>query len=221
MITDPKVEEYCVRFSTPPSASHQEMIRETQEKHAAAAGMQVGALEGRFLSLITRLMRARNVLEFGTFTGYSALAFAEALPADGRVTTLDLDPKATSLARELWDRSGLGGKIELILAPALESTQKLAAEIAAGSRARFDLVFIDADKANYRNYYEASLALLNEGGAVLVDNVLWGGEVLAPEDNAGRAIAEFNELIRNDSRVEKVLLPIRDGIYLIRPHSKR
>lgn len=217
MITDPKIEQYCIDYSTPPSKAHGELIQVTHQKLAQAARMQVGALEGRFLSVICRLMKAETVLEFGTFTGYSALSFAEALPSGGKVTTLDLDPQATAIAREHWNHSPHGNKIELILGDALETLKGLTAEIGSGKRPKFDLVFIDADKANYKNYYEASLPLLSRNGAILVDNVLWSGAVLDPQESSDRAIAAFNEHVSRDDRVEKVLLPVRDGLYLIIP----
>lgn len=217
MITDPKVEEYCIQYSNPPSKTHLAMTSSTLQRFPQAARMQVGALEGSFLALMTKLTQAKHVLEFGTFTGYSALAFASGVPENGRVTTLDIDPKATAVAQEHWKQDPHGKKIELILGPALETMIRLAQEIKAGSRARFDLVFIDADKGNYKNYYEASLPLLSDTGAILVDNVLWSGAVLDPQEDSDRAIAAFNQHIKNDSRVEKVMLPIRDGIYLIRP----
>ncbi|MBS1959235.1 MAG: class I SAM-dependent methyltransferase [Bdellovibrionales bacterium] len=216
MITDKKVEQYCIDHSTPPGSTHKELIQTTHQQLPQAARMQVGALEGRFLSLIAQITGTKTVLEFGTFTGYSALSFAEGLPAGGKVTTLDIDPKATKIAQEHWNKNPNGKKIELILGSALDSAKKLAQEIRQGLRPKFDLAFIDADKANYENYYEASLGLLKSGGVILIDNVLWNGEVLAPEDAAGEAIAKFNEKVTSDNRVEKVLLPIRDGIYLIR-----
>lgn len=216
MITEEKIEQYCIDYSTPPSSTQKELIAATHQKLPHAARMQVGALEGRFLTLITQVTSSKTVLEFGTFTGYSALSFAEGVPAQGRVTTLDVDPHATRIAQEHWDKNPHGKKIELILGNALETVEKLAREIKTGSRPKYDLAFIDADKANYENYYEVCIGLLKPGGLILVDNVLWSGEVLAPEDANGRAIAKFNDKVKNDSRVEKVLLPIRDGIYLIR-----
>jgi caffeoyl-CoA O-methyltransferase len=215
-ITHPLIEAYCRDHTTPPSPTHQELIPATQIFAPQAAGMQVGPIEGKFLSLITALMNAKNVLEFGTFTGYSALAFAESLPDQGKVTTLDRDPKATEFARKYWDSSGQGKKIELILGNAQETVLKLAEEIKNGSRPQFDIAFIDADKGGYPQYWEAALKLVRKGGAILVDNVLWSGGVVEPEEKSDYAMQEFNTRVFKDSRVEKVILPIRDGIYLAR-----
>lgn len=219
MITNPKIERYCIDHSTPPTVAQKALIERTHRELPQASQMQVGALEGAFLTSMTRLMRAKRILEFGTFTGYSALAFAEGVGADGKVTTLDLDPGATEMAKAAWKEAGLADRIELLLAPALDSLAQLAEEIRKGTRPKFDLVFIDADKVNYKNYYEGVLPILDPKGAILVDNVLWAGEILDPQDNAGRAMAAFNEHVFQDSRVEKVMLPIRDGVYLIRPRG--
>ena len=152
-------------------------------------------------------MGARNVLEIGTFTGYSALMMAEALPEDGRLITCDVDPEATGIARKFWARSPAGSKIELRLGPALETL--------AGLEGPFDFVFIDADKEPYPDYYSRALELLAPGGMIAVDNVMYGGRIVDPQDDGGRAIARMNDMIQDDPGVVNVLVPIRDGVMLV------
>lgn len=214
-ITPEPIHEYCKDHSSKQSEELLSLIPATQAHAPQVAHMQVGHLEGKFLGIIAQLMNAKTALEFGTFTGYSALAIAESLPEDGKITTLDRDPKATSLAKDFWKKSIHGGKIELILGDAKDSVKKLMSEISAGSRSEFDLAFIDADKAGYETYFESSLKLVRKGGAILVDNVLWSGRVLNPEDSSDHTIHNFNEKIAKDDRVQKVMLPLRDGITLM------
>ncbi len=214
-ITPEPIHEYCKDHSSEPSDALLALIPATQAHAPQVAQMQVGHLEGKFLAILTQLMNAKNTLEFGTFTGYSALAVAEALPKNGRVTTLDRDPRATALAQEFWKKSPHGDKIELLLGDARETVRKLIFDIANGTRPLYDLAFIDADKSGYETYYEACLKLVRPGGAILVDNVLWSGRVLKPEDTSDHAIHDFNEKIASDSRVEKVMLPLRDGITMM------
>ena len=213
-ITLPAIEEYCKNHSSEENSIHQALVLATQKFAPQAAHMQVGKLEGQLITLVTKLMQAKNVLEFGTFTGYSALSFAMGLPKEGRVTTLDCDPRAVELAKSFWNQSEHGDKIESILGDAKKSIQKLEAEIQSGTRPLFDLAFIDADKGSYPVYWEACFKLLRKGGAILVDNVLWSGGVLNPEDKSDHTIHAFNEMVKNDIRVEKVMLPVRDGITL-------
>lgn len=214
-ITPVPIHEYCKDHSSMPSEELTALVPATQALFQKVAQMQVGHLEGKFLAIIALLMGAKNALEFGTFTGYSALAVAEALPKDGRITTLDRDPRATELAREFWKKSIHGDKIELILGDAHETVKRLETEIASNKRPQYDMAFIDADKAGYETYYEACLKLVRKGGAILVDNVLWSGRILNPEDDSDHAIHNFNEKIAKDSRVEKVMLPLRDGITMM------
>jgi caffeoyl-CoA O-methyltransferase len=154
---------------------------------------------------------ARRVLEIGTFTGYSALCLAESLPDDGQVVTCDIDPESTEMARRFWAQSPHGTKIDLRLAPALETLATLTG--------RFDLIFIDADKNNYVNYFRRALDLIADDGVILIDNVLWNGEVLKspPPDTNTAAIQELNRVVHAEPRVSAVLLTIRDGIFLIKP----
>jgi caffeoyl-CoA O-methyltransferase len=206
-ITPKEIEDYCRAHTTPLPAVFDELRKATYEK-LSAPQMQVGLLEGRFLGLLVSLVGAKRVLEFGTFSGFSGLAMASALPEDGELVTCDVDPKATGLAREFWEKSPHGKKIQLKLGPALETVKTLTGP--------FDLAFIDADKANYENYWEASLSLLRPGGLLVVDNVLWSARVLNPQEKSDREIAAFNRKAHGDPRVEMVMLPVRDGMLLAR-----
>jgi caffeoyl-CoA O-methyltransferase len=172
--------------------------------------MIVGPLEGAFLKMMTQLVQATSVLEIGMFTGYSALCFAEALPANGTVLTCELDEESAALARQYFARSPIGKKIEVRMGPALETMRYL--------KGPFDLIFIDADKINYVNYYRRSLDLLSPQGVILIDNVLWDGDVLkqpAPDEKTA-AIQELNRTVSSDPRVTAVLVTIRDGVLVIR-----
>lgn len=168
--------------------------------------MQVGRIEGRFLKMLVRLTGARRILEIGMFTGYSALMMAEGLPDDGRIITCDVDPKAEAIASRYFAESPNGHKIEIRLGPALDTIKTLSGPL--------DIVFIDADKGNYSNYYEAVLPLLRPGGLIVADNVLWSGRVLHPESPDDHAIVAFDKLVQSDSRVENVCLTVRDGMML-------
>ena len=175
--------------------------------------MIVGPLEGAFLKMMTQLVRATSVLEIGMFTGYSALCFAEALPAEGTVLTCELDEESAALARRYFAQSPIGKKIEIRMGPALETMRHL--------KGPFDLIFIDADKINYVNYYRRALDLLSPQGVMLIDNVLWDGDVLkqpAPDEKTA-AIQELNRVVASDPRVTAVLVTIRDGVLVIRPKS--
>ncbi len=211
-ITPEPIHEYCKKHSTQPSTILENLIPATFEFAPHVAHMQIGNIEGNFLAILIGLMSAKNVVEFGTFTGYSALAMAESLPTDGKVFTIDRDPKATTLAREHWSKSQHGSKIELLLGDGKAIANDLVNKVQSGQLAKFDLSFIDADKSGYDHYFESSLSLIRKGGAIIVDNVLWSGSVLNPQDNSDRTIHAFNQKVANDSRVRKVMLPIRDGI---------
>jgi len=175
--------------------------------------MQISPEQGQFMQLLVRLMNARQCLEVGVFTGYSSLAIALALPTDGRITACDVSEKWTAIARKYWQEAGVGHKIKLHLAPALETLDQL---IASGQTGRFDFVFIDADKVNYVNYYERALVLARTGGLIAIDNTLWGGQVadMASQSEDTQAIRRLNDKIRLDSRVQIALLPIGDGLTL-------
>lgn len=179
------------------------------------SNMQIGPEQGQFMGLLVELIGARRALEIGTFTGYSALCVALALPADGRVTACDISEEYTSVARRYWAKAGVADKIDLRLAPAVETLDALLAEGRAGT---YDFAFIDADKTGYDAYYERSLTLLRTGGLIVVDNVLWGGEVADPakDDADTTAIRAINRKVRDDRRVSMSLIPVGDGLLLAR-----
>jgi caffeoyl-CoA O-methyltransferase len=208
MIVDPKVEEYAEAHSTPDGELFERLAAETREK-TTAPQMMVGRLEGRFLGLLVGTLRARRVLELGTFTGYSSISMALALPSGGRVITCDVNEETTAIARRYAEEAGVVDRIDYRLGPALETIDELDGP--------FELVFIDADKPNYLNYYEATLPLLAAGGLMVVDNTLWSGRIVDPEDNddTTRAIRELNDRVLDDPRVENVLLSVRDGMNLV------
>jgi predicted O-methyltransferase YrrM len=179
------------------------------------AGMQIGADQAAFLALLVRSSAAKRCIEIGTFTGYSALAIAAALPKDGRLVCCDISEEWTSIARRHWSAAGVSGRIDLRIAPALDTLKNLLARGEAGS---FDFAFIDADKSAYDAYYEACLKLLKPGGLIALDNMLWSGRVTNPDyhDTDTDAIRALNTKISNDVRVESVLLTIGDGVMLAR-----
>ena len=176
-------------------------------------GMQIGADQGVLLAFLVRLIGAQKAIEVGTFTGYSALAVASALPADGRLVCCDISAEWTAIARRYWKRAGVAGKMDLRIAPALETLDAL---LAQGKGGKFDFAFIDADKENYANYYERCLKLVRRGGLIAVDNTLWGGSVVDPRNGTvdTRAIRSFNRKLVRDRRVDMALVPIGDGLSL-------
>ncbi len=181
--------------------------------------MQIGPEQGQFMALLVELMGARRTLEIGTFTGYSALAVALALPADGRVVACDVSEEYTDVARRYWTEAGVADKIELHLAPALGTLDRLLAPGPGGGQAGcFDFAFIDADKVSYDDYYERVLLLLRPGGLAAIDNVLWKGKVVeaAPGDPDTQAIQALNAKLKHDPRVTISLLPLGDGLTLAR-----
>jgi caffeoyl-CoA O-methyltransferase len=207
-IVDPDVEAYAEAHTEPPGELLERLAEETRAK-TTAPQMMVGPLEGRFLAFLVRALRARRVLEVGTFTGYSSICMASALPAGGRIVTLDVNEETTEIARRYATEAGVVGRIDYRVGPASETLAQLDGP--------FDLVFIDADKDGYVDYYETALPRLADGGLIVADNVLWSGRVIseAPDDST-RAIQRFNEHVRDDDRVETVMLTVRDGMTLIR-----
>jgi len=199
------IEAYAAAHSEPPAPLFDRLREETYAKMRFPQ-MQVGRIEGTFLKILARLTRARRVLEVGMFTGYSTLMMAEALPDQGELITCEIDPGAEQMARRTFAQSPHGKKIQIRMGPALETLRQLAPP--------FDLAFVDADKINYSNYYEAILPLLRAGGLMVADNTLWSGRVLSPKEADDRAIAAFNDRVAADPRVEKVLLTVRDGMML-------
>jgi caffeoyl-CoA O-methyltransferase len=208
-IVPPELERYA-ELHTTPLPEHLRALAAETEKSMQFAQMMVGQLEGRFLEMLVFMTGARRVLEIGMFTGYSALSMASALPPDGHIVTCDIDPKAEEIARRHIEASPYADRIEIRMGPALRTIAELEGPL--------DLVFIDADKTNYRNYYEATLPLLADEGIIAVDNVLWSGAVLDEADDSDdtRAIREFNDYVVADPRVVCVMLTVRDGVTLIR-----
>ncbi len=187
--------------------------QETQK--LANAGMQISPEQGQFMRLLMEVLGARNCLEVGVFTGYSALSVALALPADGKLIACDVNEAWTSVGRRYWEEAGVAHKIELRLAPAAETLESL---MSAGRAGTFDFAFIDADKSNYGIYYEKCLQLLRPGGLIAIDNALWGGRVADSGDMSPdtRAIAALNDHVHADERVNMSLLTIGDGLLLAR-----
>jgi caffeoyl-CoA O-methyltransferase len=212
-ITDPEIERYAVEHTTPEPAWFAEVASRTRDA-SPWAGMMVGTLEGRFLKMLVALVRPAVVLEIGTFTGYSSLSMAEALPPHGRIITCDVSEEHAALAREHFALSPHTGRIEVRVGPALDTIAALDGP--------FDLVFIDADKASYRAYLEAVLPKLSDDGLIAVDNVLWRGQVLDPsvDDADTVAIRAFNDSVAADERLEAVMVPIRDGVTLIKKRDR-
>jgi caffeoyl-CoA O-methyltransferase len=203
------IDEYCAAHTDTPSALLRELDDYTRT-HCQDAQMLTGAVEGALLRLLIQLSGARRVLEIGTFTGYSALTMAEALPQDGHIITCELKSEHARVAQSFFDRSPHGARIEIRQGPALATIATLL------QTAQFDFVFLDADKENYVNYYDAVLPLLRPGALLVADNALWSGRVLDPKDKSDHAIAAFNARATADPRVSRVLLSVRDGVMVIR-----
>jgi len=210
-IVDPRVEQYAVEHTTPEPEWFAAVADNTRER-TTAPGMMVGTLEGRFLAAVVAMLRPALVLEIGTFTGYSALSMAEALPPGGHIVTCDISEEHVAIAREHIAASPYADRIEIRVGPAIETVAALDGP--------FDLVFIDADKQGYLGYYEAVLPKLAPDGVILADNVLWSGRLVDPpaadEDGSTRALREFNDHVVADERVEVVMLTVRDGVSIIR-----
>lgn len=208
-------EEYAAGC-TSPEPELLRRLREETERTRDLPQMIAGHVQGRLLALLTRISGARRVLEIGTFVGYSALCFAEALPRDGEVVTVDSDPGVEAIARRTFTQSLHGRKITLVIGKALT--------VIRGLKGRFDLVYIDADKVNYSRYYDAVFDRVPAGGLIVADNLLWGGAVLAPaeeNDPDTRALRLFAKKVRSDPRVESVLLTVRDGLLVARKREPR
>jgi caffeoyl-CoA O-methyltransferase len=208
-IADTELETYAAAHSTA-VPTWLESVAETTRAFSADHGMMVGSLEGGLLAMLVAISGARRVLEIGTFTGYSALAMAQALPPGGRIVTCEAHPDHARQARANFEASAYAGLIELREGPAIDTIRALDGP--------FDLVFIDADKPAYASYYEAVLSRLADRGLIAVDNTLWSGRILDPAggDANTRAIAAFNDMVAADPRVECVVLTVRDGLTLIR-----
>ena len=194
-----------------------DVMRRLREETASdpMARMQIAPEQGQFMAMLTALMGARRALEVGVFTGYSSLCVAQAMPEDGRLVACDISEEWTAIAQRYWKEAGVAQKIDLRLAPALETLDAL---LASGEAGRFDLAFIDADNTTYQAYYERCLSLLRPGGLIVVDNTLWNGDVINDEDHSEdtEAIREFNRMLLGDERISLSLVPIGDGVTLAR-----
>jgi caffeoyl-CoA O-methyltransferase len=202
------IEIFALDHTTPLPELLEELQRETHEKMENPQ-MLVGRVEGRLLQMLVRISGAKRVVEIGTFTGFSALMMAEGLPDDGELITCEISQECAEIAKRYFDRSSHRDKIRLRVGPAINALRGMPHRSA-------DFVFIDADKTSYMDYYEEGMRILKSGGLITVDNVLWSGRVLNPRDEDSRAIAEFDRRVMEDSRAEKVMLTVRDGLYLIR-----
>ena len=209
-ITHPDIEAYCESLTTPEPELLQELVTSTYDV-MAWPGKLSGRLVGRTLKLLAGLLRARHVLEIGMFTGYSALSLAEALPDDGKVTCCETNPRAIEFAQTFFDRSPHGHKITPLFGNAMETVPTL--------DETYDLVFIDADKRNYFNYLKLTEPKVRDGGLIIIDNALWKGQVLNPEDVRDEAIDAMNRYIANSPTLENVFLPIADGLNVIRKQT--
>jgi predicted O-methyltransferase YrrM len=191
----------------------QTALREATRQHPRG-GMQISPEQGQFMSLLIKLIGAKRTIEIGTFTGYSALCVALALPKDGKILACDISDEYTSVGRPYWQRAGVADKIELVIAPA---TETLDARIAAGEAGQYDFAFIDADKEGYDGYHERCLQLVRQGGLMAFDNTLWGGDVAKPaDDDDTRALQALNDKLHRDERIDVAMLPIGDGLTLAR-----
>ena len=207
-IVEPSVEEYAEAHSSPNGDLFARLAAETREK-SEAPQMMVGLLEGQFLQTLVRATGAKRILELGTFTGYSSISMALALPADGRLITCDVNEETSAIARRYAEEAGVADRIEYRLGPAVDTIATLDGE--------FDLIFIDADKPNYLNYYEATVPKLAACGLMILDNTLWSGRVADPDedDENTQAIRAVNDRVLEDPRVNNVLLTVRDGMNLV------
>lgn len=201
------VEEYALAHTTEDSPIVQELIQASEED-LEFTDMLSGRQVGRLLAILIKISRAKRVLEVGTFTGYSALTMAEALPEDGELFTCEYNQRYEDIARTFFEKSEVGSKVSLLMGKALETIPTI--------DGNFDLVFMDADKINYPNYYEMILPRLNSGGLMVIDNVLWGGDVLNPESDKAQAIDQLSKTIQADDSVEQVMVTVRDGVTIVR-----
>jgi predicted O-methyltransferase YrrM len=207
---DQKLDDYVCQHTTEEDNLLKELNRQTHLK-VLQPRMLSGHFQGRFLSMISNMIQPTSILEIGTYTGYSALCLAEGLKKGGKLTTIDKNPELEEFVRNFFKKSAYNENIEFVIADAMEYIPSI--------NQSFDLVFIDADKGNYLNYYKLVIDMIPSGGYILADNVLWSGKVIdekSMNDKDTKAIMEFNQFVMNDYRVENVLLPIRDGLFLMR-----
>jgi len=209
-IVEPAINDYVLAHSEPADDVLRDLAEETHRELGGRAAMQISHDEGELLTMLVRLIGARQAVEVGTFTGYSSICIARGLPDDGRLLCCDVSEEWTSIARRYWERAGVSDRIELRIAPAVESLRALRTE------QHLDFAFIDADKTGYPAYVEEILPRLRPGGLMVLDNMLRGGRVLHPESDDDRAIHALNQALVADARVDVVLLPVRDGVSLAR-----
>jgi len=209
---DEKLEKYISDHSYDLHPVQKEIIK-YNDSLGVSKRMQISVTQAYFFQLFIKTNKIKNILEIGTFTGYSALSMGLSIPDDGRITCLDINKETSETARDFFKKANLDKKIEIILGPAMNSLKKL-----INDKKIFDMIFIDADKENYRNYYNLSLEIVKNNGFILVDNVLWKGDVADPnkKDELTNAIREFNSFIKQDDRIEKTILPLGDGVTICR-----
>jgi O-methyltransferase len=209
----PRLYQYLLSVSLRDTPVFKDLRDETDRLEFGV--MQISPDQGQFMALLVKLVEAKRIIEVGTFTGYSTLVMAEALPADGKIISCDIDREWTDIARRYWQRAGVADRIDLRLAPALEALQSLIDDDGTG---RYDMAFIDADKANMQDYYEQCLKLVRQGGLIMIDNVLWGGSVAdeSYQSEDVKSIRQFNAFLHQDERVDISLVPIGDGLSLVR-----
>jgi caffeoyl-CoA O-methyltransferase len=210
-IVSPAINDYLLAHSEPADEVLRDLAEETHRVLERQSGMQITHDEGELLTMLVRLTGARQAVEVGTFTGYSSICIARGLPADGHLLCCDVSEEYTEIARRYWERAGLAGRIELRIAPAVETLRGLPT-----GEPHLDFAFIDADKTGYPSYVEEILPRLRPGGLMVLDNMLRDGRVLSPENDDDRAIHALNEALVADDRVDVVLLPVRDGVSLAR-----
>jgi caffeoyl-CoA O-methyltransferase len=210
-VVDQELADYISAHSTKPDDVQRQLMTATEERTGGASRMQIGGDQGTFFEILASSIGARNVIEIGTFTGYSALSLARGIGPTGRLICCDVSEEWTAIAREHWQLAGIADRIDLRIAPALETI----AALPAGTQ--FDMAFIDADKTNYANYFEALLPLMRTGGVILVDNTLWSRRVLdlKQQDADTAALAAFNKMVAADKRVRCVIIPMGDGVTLL------
>ncbi|MGK5685324.1 O-methyltransferase [Actinoplanes sp. URMC 104] len=209
-IIDPAIGDYLLAHCTPADDVLRDLAAETRRAFADDAGMQISHDEGELLTMLVRLTGARLAVEIGVFTGYSSICIARGLPADGRLLAFDVSEEFTDVARRYWQRAGLADRIDLTLGPALETVRALERDPV------IDFAFVDADKTGYPAYYEELVPRMRPGALIVLDNVLRGGRVLAPANEGDVVVRDLNDRIVADERVESVMLPVRDGVTLVR-----
>lgn len=210
-VVDQELADYISAHSTKPDDVQRQLMTATEERTGGASRMQIGGDQGTFFEILASSLGARNVIEIGTFTGYSALSLARGIGPTGKLICCDVSEEWTAIAREHWQLAGVADRIDLRIAPALDTIAALDADT------QFDMAFIDADKTNYANYFEALLPLMRTGGVILVDNTLWSRRVLnaSEQDADTAALGAFNKLVASDPRVRCVIIPMGDGVTLL------